>query len=203
MTDRIGNAGTIGAGDVQWMTAGVGFVYPEMPKPVGGKMGGFQFRVNLPRSHRMMEPRYPEIRSEDHGGPRWGRSEVRVIAGWREGVDGPVREIVAEPDVFDVTMAPGAVFVHGVRLGHTVYAYVIGGSGRFGALDLREYQCALFGDGDEGTIGSPLSSLHFLFFSGRPIREPIAGSGSIVMNTNEELEEAFREYREGTFVRAR
>lgn len=202
--DSIGNAGSIGAGDVQWMTAGSGIVHQEMPKPVDGKMGGFQLWVNLPRSHKMMEPRYQEIRAADI--PVVGEGTgvtVRVIAGRREGIVGPVREIVAEPDVFDVTMAPGAVFVHGVRPGHTVSAYIIGGSGRFGALDLREYQCALFGDGDEVRIGSPLSSLRFLFFSGRPIREPIAWSGPIVMNNREELEEAFREYREGTFVRAR
>jgi len=205
--DSLGNAGSIRAGDVQWMTAGSGIVHQEMPKGVDGAMGGFQVWVNLPASQKMMEPRYREVKRsripEVSPAPGVG---VRVICGEVNGVAGPVKEIVADPAYFDVSMEPGAAFVQAFRPGYTAFAYVVGGSGSFGegegARTVSNRQVVLFGDGDGIRVRSYEEPLRFLLLAGKPIREPVAWSGPIVMNTREELEQAFREYRDGTFVKA-
>ncbi|QYZ78344.1 pirin family protein [Methanofollis formosanus] len=210
--DSIGNAGTIGAGDVQWMTAGSGIVHQEMPMPVDGAMGGFQLWVNLPRAQKMMAPRYREVRAAEIPvvSPAPGVT-VRVIAGECAGAVGPVQGIVVDPVYLDVAVEPGAEFVHPVEEGYTVFAYVVDGAGRFddgaGRFDdgaggeAHNRQVVLYGDGDEVTVRARDLPLRFLFLSGRPIREPVAWGGPIVMNTEEEVREALREYRQGTFVK--
>lgn len=202
--DSIGNAGTIGAGDVQWMTAGSGIVHQEMPGPVDGAMGGFQLWVNLPRAQKMMAPRYQEVRAAEIPAVSSGPGvTVRVIAGDCAGAVGPVQEIVVDPVYLDVTVGPGAMFVHPVKEGYTVFAYVIDGEGSFddGEREAHNRQVVLYGDGDEVAVSAHDLPLRFLFLSGRPIGEPVAWVGPIVMNTLEEVREAFREYREGTFVK--
>ena len=126
--DSMGNTGKVNAGDVQWMTAGSGIVHSEMPQPVNGQMGGFQLWVNLPRSHKMMDPRYQEITQNQIPtvSPRDGIT-IRVIAGSTDGVKGPVRDIVADPEYLDVTMDRNASFSQPVKEGYTAFAYVIGG----------------------------------------------------------------------------
>jgi quercetin 2,3-dioxygenase len=203
--DSMGNAGRVKAGNVQWMTAGSGIVHSEMPKPVNGQMGGFQLWVNLPRSDKMMDPRYQEVTRKQIPtvSPQDGVT-IRVIAGNADGVTGPVRDIVADPDYFDVTMEPGASFSQEVKESHTALAYVIEGEGTF---DIREghrvnnRDLVLFGDGPSVMAKSSAQGFRFLLFSGKPIHEPVAWRGPIVMNTAEELREAFREYAEGTFIK--
>jgi len=203
--DSMGNAGNINGGDVQWMTAGSGIIHQEMPKPTGGRMGGFQLWVNLPRSHKMMPPRYQEVANDrvPVTTPLPGVT-VKVICGEIAGVSGAVREIVTDPAYLDITIDRGSGFDIPVNRGYTVAAYIIGGGGSFGpgkGNESRDRDMILFGDGDliRATAGD--STFRFLLLSGRPVREPVAWGGPIVMNTQEELKQAFREYRDGTFIR--
>ena len=203
--DSMGNAGSVNAGDVQWMSAGSGIIHSEMPKPLNGRMGGFQLWVNLPRSHKMMNPRYQEITrdqiptvSSDKG------VTIRVICGSAEGVEGPVRDIVADPEYFDVTMGPDVVFSHPVKDGYTALTYVISGEGTFDPKEgykVNNRDLVLFGNGLSVRGRSSEKGFRFLFFSGKPIYEPVAWRGPIVMNTTDELRQAFREYEEGTFIK--
>ena len=203
--DSMGNAGKVNAGDVQWMTAGSGIVHSEMPKPVNGQMGGFQLWVNLPRSHKMMDPRYQEITQNQIPtvSPIEGVT-IRVIAGSSGGVEGPVRDIVADPKYLDVIMDRNASFSQPVKEGYTAFAYVISGEGRFEPQkghQVNNRDLVLFGDGSSVMAGSSAKGFRFLFFSGKPIHEPVAWRGPIVMNTADELRLAFREYSDGTFIR--
>ncbi|MGA9085728.1 MAG: pirin family protein [Methanoregula sp.] len=203
--DSMGNAGIVNAGDIQWMTAGSGIIHQEMPKPVNGVMGGFQLWMNLPRSKKMMDPRYQEIKRHQVpvATPQPG-VEVTVICGTVSGVKGPVEHIVADPEYLDITLRPDTGFLHKVGAGYTAAAYVIGGKGYFddGSGSFSENRdMILFGDGDSIKVRSSPEGVRFLFFSGKSIREPVAWGGPVVMNTPEELAEAFREYRDGTFIK--
>jgi quercetin 2,3-dioxygenase len=221
--DSMGNKGLISAGDVQWMTAGSGIIHQEMPKGRDdGRMWGFQLWANLPRSHKMMNPRYrdvvgsgiPEVILE-------GDVRAKVIAGEIGGVRGPVEDIVTDPRYLDVTIPPGTRFTCPEKAGHTVFAYVTEGKGYFdesrNAYDyeikevnysnftrdplLGSESLVIFGDGDRVSITAGKAPLRFLLVSGNPIGEPVAWYGPIVMNTREELKTAFEEYRNGTFIK--
>jgi len=205
--DSLGNAGSISAGDVQWMTAGSGIIHQEMPKPVSGRMGGFQLWVNLPRSQKMIAPRYQEIKSDTIPvvSPRRG-IDVRLIAGTLAATRGPVRDIVADPEFLDVSLGPDMFFTHPVPRGHTAFAYVIGGEGTFDEKEgyrVSNRDLVLFGDGTSVWVRSFGSGLRFLFIAGKPIREPVEWRGPIVMNTREELRRAYKEYSDGTFIKGR
>jgi redox-sensitive bicupin YhaK (pirin superfamily) len=223
--DSLGNSGVISSGDVQWLTAGSGILHQEMPKgDAQGAMGGFQLWANLPAANKMMDPRYrgftsaeiPEV-TDPNG------TKIKIIAGQVGDVTGPVRDVVTAPEYFDVTVAPGAAFTHPTPRGHTVFAYVIGGQGVFckqkdpysyeaegadyfdmerGPL-LGNGRLVLFGDGDAVTIGAEKEAVRFLLVSGKPIREPVAWYGPIVMNTQEELRIAYDELNRGTFIKAK
>ena len=206
--DSIGNKGVIGGGDVQWMTAGSGIIHQEMPRPKNpedGFMGGFQLWVNLPSSRKMTDPRYQEVQRAriPEVEPAKG-VKVRVISGEVGGIRGPVRDIAADPEYLDVRLAPHAVFEHPVKRGHTSFSYVLQGKGRFdldsGIVDSENL--VTFHDGErmrvEATGENPL---RFLLVSGRPIREPVAWWGPIVMNSQHELEVAIEEYQNGTFIK--
>jgi len=204
--DSLGNTGRIGEGDVQWMTAGSGIVHQEMPEgDAGGALHGFQLWANLPGSQKMMAPRYRDVKSADipevalDGGIR-----VKVIAGEVSGVRGPVGDIVIDPEYLDVTVPAGAVFVHDIPEDHNAFAYAIEGQGLFdesGGSPVSKETLVHFGDGDSVRIESVDGSLRFLLISGRPLNEPVAWGGPIVMNTEEELMLAFEEYRNGTFLK--
>jgi redox-sensitive bicupin YhaK (pirin superfamily) len=203
--DSLGNAGSISAGDVQWMTAGSGIIHQEMPKPVKGRMGGFQLWVNLPRASKMMKPRYQEIKSDTVPviSPR-KNIDIRVIAGRVNDVRGPVRDIVADPEFLDISLGPDTFFTHPVKPGYTAFAYIIGGEGTFDENEghpMTNQDLVLFGDGPSIWVRSSGSGMRFLFFSGKPIREPVAWRGPIVMNTREELRRAYKQFADGTFIK--
>jgi quercetin 2,3-dioxygenase len=205
--DSMGNAGSISAGDVQWMTAGSGIIHQEMPKPVHGRMGGFQLWVNLPRAYKMMPPRYQEIKSSQVPivSPRAGVT-IRIICGSVNGVDGPVRDIVADPQFLDVTLGPDTFFTHPVKEKYAAVAYIISGEGTFDPEEgyhVYNRDAVLFDDGSSIWARSFGKGMRFLFLSGKPIGEPVAWRGPIVMNTHEELRQAFREYEEGTFIKTK
>jgi redox-sensitive bicupin YhaK (pirin superfamily) len=204
--DSMGNGGTIASGDCQWMTAGRGIIHQEMPeRGLNGAMRGFQLWANLPSTHKMMDPRYRDIKESDipEVVTKSG-AHVKIICGELEGKIGPVREIITEPEYLDVTLPPKTEFRHSVKKGHTVFAYVFEGQGYFDdKMDqmVEADHLVIFEDGEE-VVSSSLDCLfRFLLISGKPIGEPIAWYGPIVMNTQEELNEAFREYREGTFIK--
>lgn len=204
--DSLGNKGVISGGDVQWMTAGSGIVHQEMPKgDVNGSMHGFQLWLNLPADQKMCAPKYrdiarteiPEILASD------GVS-IKVICGEVSGVKGPVTGIATDPGYLDITLQPSMRYTHPTKSGYTVMAYVIAGKGDFGQDIAEEFgnkTYLLFGDGDEISVQAGETGLRFLFFSGKPLGEPIAWQGPIVMNTKEELRQAFQEYQQGTFLR--
>jgi len=223
--DSLGNRGLISPGDVQWMTAGSGIIHQEMPKGDSqGAMYAFQLWANLPAANKMMEPRYRGVRSDeipelsDSSGTR-----IKVIAGQAAGETGPVRDVVTSPEYLDVTVAPGGSFTHLTPRGHTVFAYVIGGRGLFcqqrGSYDsegegesdsdrerdplIPDGHLVLFGDGDAVSITAEAELVRFLLISGKPIGEPIAWHGPIVMNTQEELRVAFAELESDTFIKHR
>jgi redox-sensitive bicupin YhaK (pirin superfamily) len=203
--DSIGNKGAIGSGDVQWMTAGGGILHQEMPQAYDGMMQGFQLWVNLPASEKMMRPRYRDVKSSQI--PEVATADgasVKVVAGEVEGTKGPVRDLVVESEYLDVSIRPGKSFYHDIRKGNTAFAYVFGGEGRFGNNEKRvsgPEELVLFKDGDKVEAKAGKDGIRFLLVSGNPLDEPIAWGGPIVMNTEEELDAAFRELREGTFIR--
>ncbi len=203
--DSLGNSGTIESGDVQWMTAGSGIIHQEMPNRTDGTMMGFQLWANLPSSNKMMHPRYQGIKeSEIPEVVTESGARVRIICGKLDGTCGPVGEIVTDPEYLDVIVPPGAEFTHSVKRGHTVLAYVFEGRGYFDQDNERLIESdhlVLFEDGLQIVATAGEERLRFLLVSGMPIGEPIAWYGPIVMNNREELDEAFREYRNGTFIK--
>lgn len=203
--DSMGNTGVIGGGDLQWMTAGGGIVHQEMPKPVNGKMGGFQLWVNLPAAEKFRSPRYQEIAARDipEISPAPGVT-VKVIAGVCGDVHGPVTDIIIHPEYLDISLTQGAVFHHPVLPGYTGIIYVYDGNGECGpgGKILQNRDLALLSDGDSIELIGRGGIFRVLFFAGKPIREPIAWGGPIVMNTREELDQAFAELRDGTFIRS-
>ncbi|WP_243439739.1 pirin family protein [Fundidesulfovibrio soli] len=201
--DSMGNSGVIGAGDVQWMTAGSGIIHQEMPKGDDtGSMLGFQLWANLPAAQKMMPPRYrgltaadiPEVRRADG-------TVVKVIAGRVDGVDGPVQGIVIDPEYLDCSVPEGVEFIHPTPRGHRAFVYVIGGKGAVEGAAVENRMLALFGDGDELAVTGGEGGVRFLLLTGAPLGEPVAWGGPIVMNTEAELELAFRELRDGTFIK--
>lgn len=224
--DSMGNQGVISAGDVQWMTAGSGIIHQEMPQvSPTGMMWGFQFWANLPADLKMMTPRYRDVNAAiipeialDEG------IKIKIVSGRINGVQGPVRDIVIDPEMLDITIPAGTTFRHPVKEGHTAVAYVLDGEGYFD--DRRDaYAYEMVGSGwmdlDRRCICGPETVLlydrkgsgvavetgeqavRFLFISGMPLNEPVAWYGPIVMNTQEELRVAFEEYRTGTFIKHR
>ena len=204
--DSLGNSGSINPGDVQWMTAGAGIVHQEMPiADADGRMGGFQLWANLPAAKKMMQPRYREVLSATIPEVKLeSGARIRIICGQVGGVSGPVKDIVTESEVLDVALSAGGVFEHAIPRGFTALAYVFEGSARFGvnATELVSSEhLVTFDDGNAVRIHTASDGTRLLLLSGRPIGEPIAWGGPIVMNTESELLAAFAQYREGTFLK--
>ena len=222
--DSMGNKGTICAGDVQWMTAGSGIIHQEMPQiSPTGTMWGFQFWANLPASHKMMKPRYQDIKAGEIPSVTLENGiVVKVMAGKLAGVEGPVKDIVIDPEMLDITVPAGTTFVHPLPQGHTCFAYVLNGEGYFDdRRDAYAYEVVGRGwsdverrcvcepetvvlfehEGDGVQVTTIEKPVRFLLVSGRPLNEPVAWQGPIVMNSQEELRVAFEEFRSGTFIK--
>ncbi|MGA9365714.1 MAG: pirin family protein [Bacteroidota bacterium] len=223
--DSLGNSGALGAGDVQWMTAGSGILHQEMPKgDARGRMHGFQLWANLPSSLKMTAPRYqdvpggeiPEVVDDDG-------TRVRVVCGSFGGKNGPVDGIAADPRYLDIYVPPGKRKTLKVETTRHAFAYVFEGAGAFRdasqplpvrtdrvgsaegeVLELTgNRSLVLFDTGDEVTVQAGPAGIRFLLVSGQPLEEPVAWRGPIVMNTDEELRQAYAELRDGTFIKDR
>ena len=206
--DSIGNSGSIGSGDIQWMTAGGGIMHEEMPQPAQGEMVGFQLWVNLPARLKMTKPRYQDILSNQI--PEVTREDgvkIRVIAGEVDGVRGAISEIFADPVYLDVSIPAKGSFSHPVEKEHTAFAYVFEGRGFFGTdknaqqSSVSQPGLVVLGDGDYIQAGAANEPVRFLLISGKPLNEPIARYGPFVMNTQEEIQQALKDLKNGTFVR--
>jgi redox-sensitive bicupin YhaK (pirin superfamily) len=228
--DSLGNRGSLAAGDVQWMTAGSGILHQEMPQgDQHGRMHGFQLWANLPASLKMTTPRYQDVSSADvpevvdDDGTR-----VRVVCGTFWGATGPVDGIAADPLYLDVSIPPKRRRTLPVETSRHAFAYVFAGSGTFrnassprdvktdsvgqanalasitaDAHETGNRSLVLFDSGDEVTVQGGETGIRFLLVSGKPIGEPVAWYGPMVMNTNEEIQQALAELREGTFIKSR
>jgi redox-sensitive bicupin YhaK (pirin superfamily) len=225
--DSLGNRGSLGAGDVQWMTAGSGILHQEMPRgDTEGRMHGFQLWANLPASLKMTKPRYQDVQGKDvpdvvdDDGTR-----VRIVCGEFWGKKGPVEGVAADPRYLDISLPPRTRKRLPVEDSRHAFAYVFAGSGRFrdasepravqneltgaydapvagpGTSELGNRSLVLFDSGDEIVVESGDEGIRFLLVSGRPIEEPVAWYGPIVMNTQSELRQAMRELQLGTFIR--
>lgn len=201
--DSLGNKGVISSGDVQWMTAGSGIIHQEMPKGDDkGSMYGFQLWANLPARQKMMEPRYRDISAADIPEVELENgTKIKIIAGTVSGVSGPADDIVIDPEYLDCRVPAATEFIHKTKKGYTTFLYVIAGEGSVADTSVSDRTLVLFGDGEELTITSGANKVRFLLLSGRPLKESIAWRGPIVMNTEEELDQAFSEIRKETFIK--
>jgi redox-sensitive bicupin YhaK (pirin superfamily) len=204
--DSLGNSGTIGAGDVQWMTAGRGILHEEMPQVRPEGISGFQLWVNLAAKEKMTAPRYQNINANQI--PEIGRADgtrIRVITGALDGVSGPVSGISVAPTVLDVSIAAGVVFAHPVERRHAAFTYVFDGAVKVPSTDgkgevlVRSPKLLVWGEGDEIQLMPSESPARLLLVSGAPLHEPIARYGPFVMNTRAEIEQTIKELQQGVF----
>jgi len=203
--DSLGNSGTIGAGDLQWMTAGRGIMHEEMPKPHEGKMEGFQLWVNLPAKLKMTIPRYQDIASKDIPMVELPDGvKIRLIAGHLGVTPGAVTDIYADPTYLDVTLPANTKFSLPTPAGHSALAYLFRGMGSFDEQEntATAPQLVIFDPGDAVSIQSSEQGARFLFVSALPLGEPIARYGPFVMNTRAEIEQTLVELRNGTFIKS-
>jgi redox-sensitive bicupin YhaK (pirin superfamily) len=205
--DTLGNSGRIGAGDVQWMTAGRGIMHEEMPQVRPEGIAGFQLWVNLPAKLKMTKPRYQDIRSAEIPEiKKENGARIRVITGTVDEVGGPVTGIAANPTYLDVFVPAHASFIQPIHRGHTAFAYVFEGEAKFAGDDkddgtmISHPRLVVLGDGDYVKVITGETPVRFLLVSGKPLNEPIARYGPFVMNTEEEIEQTLQELRQGTFV---
>jgi quercetin 2,3-dioxygenase len=205
--DSLGHRGSIGAGDIQWMTSGSGILHEEMPQVRPEGIAGLQLCLNLPAAEKMSPPKYRDLVSDrlaEVETPEGAR--IRVIAGEAVGgrLVGPVEGLAVAPKFVDVSLPAGATFREAVPAGHTAFAYVDAGEVRFGpgtGTAVRAPALAIFGDGDVVEAAAGAAGGHFLLASARPLREPIARWGPFVMNTRAEIEQTLQELRSGRFIR--
>jgi redox-sensitive bicupin YhaK (pirin superfamily) len=205
--DTLGNSGSIGAGDVQWMTAGRGIMHEEMPQVRPEGIAGFQLWVNLPAKLKMTPPRYQDIRSDKIPEIKMdGGTRIRVITGMVGEVRGPVTGIAAAPTYLDVFVPAKTSFRQPIERGHTAFAYVFEGEAKFAGDDQQDgtqvshTRLIVLGDGDDLRVTTGETPVRFLLVSGKPLHEPIARYGPFVMNTQDEIKQTLYELRMGTFV---
>ena len=202
--DSMGNKGKIKSGDIQWMTAGSGILHQEMPRSFDGTMSGFQLWVNLPAAHKMMKPRYQDIASHLIPEFVWKGLKIRLAAGKFGEYTGPVKDIMVKPVFMDITIPAGVQQTIEIDPAHTVFVYVFEGSGYFDQMmknPIGSGTLAKLVSGDQVFMGTDQSATRFLLVAGKPLNEPIAWRGPIVMNTKEELYQAFEEYQTGNFIK--
>jgi redox-sensitive bicupin YhaK (pirin superfamily) len=200
--DSVGNSGRLGPGSAQWMTAGHGIVHSEMPKQERGLMWGFQLWVNLPRARKMIKPRYQDIPPGKIPGLDRDGSHIRVVAGTAFGTTGPVTGIDVDPLFLDVALVKSARFEVPIPSDHHSFAFVTDGAVRLGPenKEVRAGQLAVFGPGDRISATCDANSGRMVLLAGRPINEPVARGGPFVMNTQDEIRQAWDDYRSGRLV---
>lgn len=200
--DSLGNKGVIKAGDVQWMTAGSGIIHQEMPKVKNGLMKGFQLWVNLPAEHKMTAPRYQEYSSDTIPRITKGNTEIKIIAGDYEGITGPVRGMYMRPLYLDINLDKNSDILIPINKSYNSFAYILEGSGFFENDSLiQNGKLVIFSKGESVKVITGNDSIRFILVAGKPLNEPIAWQGPIVMNTQEELNTAFKELREDRFIK--
>ena len=209
--DSLGNKGKIGEGDIQWMTAGSGIYHQEMPLgDLSGKMYGFQLWANLPKKNKMINPKYRGIIAKDI--PEVTKENgiiIKIIAGSYEGISGPIKDVVINPEYFDITIPKGIEHIQDTIKDYCVMFYIFEGAGYIETLidgsvehkKIENRNMILFEEGEKIKIIAGETDLRFLMISGKPINEPIAWYGPIVMNTDEEIKTAYDELQKGTFVK--
>lgn len=204
--DSLKNKGSITSGEIQWMTAGSGIIHQEMPQAYTGEMRGFQLWVNLPQKDKMSSPRYQDVKKNDVPEVSLSGAKVKVIAGDVDGVRGPVSDLYAEPRYLDITLGKGETLELPVHDGHTLFAFIFEGSaqcdpsepamtGKGGFVHYEQM-------GDSVVMKAGSEGVRFLLVSGKPLGEPVAWYGPIVMNTQEELKTAFDELQNGNFIKS-
>jgi redox-sensitive bicupin YhaK (pirin superfamily) len=200
--DSLENMGSIGAGDVQWMTSGRGILHEEMPqRSPNGNIYGFQLWVNLPAHLKMSPPRYQEVSDQTIPVVEKDGIKIRLVAGTVDGVTGPVSGIAAAPLYMDVQLAPGIEWRLPTPEGHTVVAYVFEGEGVFSDETISSVMMIKYEDGDHIRVKTENSSARFMLMAGAPFKEPIVPYGPFVMNTEAEIHQALADLRAGTFVK--
>ncbi|MCF8215323.1 MAG: pirin family protein [Chlorobium sp.] len=216
--DSMGNRGIIAAGEVQWMSAGSGIIHEEMPfGNKDGRIEGFQLWANLPGSQKMTPPCYRSIAAAQIPFLQLENGvAIRIVSGRIGAVEGPASGIAIDPEYLDVTLPPDTTWTHPINAGRKAFAYVIAGKGIFNPEnDTEDLHCLkiksapfiendtllLFSDGERITVATKKEPVRFLLVSGNPLNEPVAWNGPIVMNSREELQKAFEEFRNGTFVK--
>ncbi|NCU25625.1 pirin family protein [Candidatus Nomurabacteria bacterium] len=201
--DNLGNRGSILDGECQWMTAGSGIIHQEMPQ-ASERMLGAQLWLNLPAKDKMTDPLYGDIKSEDVPVVKTDNAIVRVIAGEYNGVKGAFEGKFIKASYLDVELVEGTEWFCEVEEERTLFVYIFYGSGSFGSKGssvISEKQAVLLGEGDTFRVKAVGSALRFILMSAKPLREPIAWGGPIVMNTREELDQAFRDLDNNTFIK--
>jgi hypothetical protein len=200
--DSLGNAGLIGPGDVQWMSAGRGILHEEMPRRgESGNIYGFQLWVNLPSHLKMSAPRYQEVTAATIPTYEKDGVKIRVVTGTVDSVTGPVTDIAASPLYLDVQLAPATEWTHPIPAGQTALAYIFHGEGVFADQTVDAVHLVKFSDGDHITVKTENSPVQFMLIAGAPFKEPIVPYGPFVMNTLEEIQETLKELRNGTFIK--
>ena len=204
--DSLGNKGYIRDLECQWMTAGSGIIHQEMPKYEGSKMYEFQLWVNLPAKSKMIKPRYQDISSDIIPVVELeNKTKVKVLAGSFNGIKGPVKDIIAAPEYLDIEMQPNSELIIPVAAEHTAFVYLFEGTANFDEAlkeDLHTNEGALFGEGTQIKVQTKNTTARFILIAGKPIKEPIAWHGPIVMNTYDEIDIAFNELRNGSFIKS-
>ncbi len=201
--DSLGNSGSIRDGDCQWMTAGSGIIHQEMPK-ASPRMLGAQLWVNLPAKDKMCPPKYRDITEAMIPAVSDGGATVRVISGAYKGTKGAMEGDYVRPNYLDVLLVPGCEWKVSTSKGNTAFAYIIEGSAAFGSAgsqDMQAKHAVLLGDGDEVSVKAGPHGARMLFLEAAPLGEPIAWGGPIVMNTKDELRQAFKDLDEGRFIK--
>ncbi|MCX6772893.1 MAG: pirin family protein [Candidatus Micrarchaeota archaeon] len=201
--DSLGNKGVIKSGEIQWMTAGSGIIHQEMPKETPERSIGFQLWVNLPAKEKMCHPTYRGITADEIKETKIGDATAKVVCGKVNGVTGPVHGLFVEAEYLDITLPAGKKMAHKTNPSFNVFAFVYEGAALFGneKTPVKQGQVALFSEGESVSVITKDSPAKFLLISGKPLREPIAWGGPIVMNTEGELAHAFEELQLGTFIK--
>lgn len=199
--DSLGNKGVIGAGDAQWMTAGSGIIHQEMPQKTAGNLKGFQLWVNLPKKDKMCKPEYRDIVSDKIPVFKEDGTFIKILSGEYKGIKGAAQNISGNPLYIDVSLDGGAEFFIDIDAEYNKFLYLYEGDIICGpdSLNIPKESMLIFGDGERIKLKSPGNS-KFIIFAGKPLNEPVAWRGPIVMNSDEELDTAFRQLRDGTFI---